>query len=66
VEPEETCIARQRYGIQVSAATDMRTTIEELLRIFFPIRLVQSGYKGSSVENRQPSSGVPSEELVQS
>jgi hypothetical protein len=30
-EPEETSIARQRLGKQVSAATDTKATIEELL-----------------------------------
>jgi hypothetical protein len=45
VEPEETYIAKQRFGKQFSAATDMQATIEELLGTMFSIRSVQSGYK---------------------
>jgi hypothetical protein len=44
VVPEETSITRQRFGKQVSAATDMQATTEELLGIF-SIRSMQSGYK---------------------
>jgi hypothetical protein len=43
VEPEETSIARQRLGKQVSEATE--ATIEELLGTMLSIRSVQSGYK---------------------
>jgi hypothetical protein len=45
VEPEETYIARQRLGKQVSAATGTQATIEELLGTMFSIRSVQGGYK---------------------
>jgi hypothetical protein len=45
VEPVETSIARQRFGKQVSVATDKRKTIEELLGTMFSIRSVQSGFK---------------------
>jgi hypothetical protein len=45
VEPEETSIAGQRLGKQVSAATDTQATIEQLLGIMFYIRSVQIGYK---------------------
>jgi hypothetical protein len=44
VEPEETSIDRQRFGTQVSAATDMQE-VDELLGTVFSIRSVQSGYK---------------------
>jgi hypothetical protein len=42
-EPDETSIARQRLGKQVSAATDTQETLEELLGTMFYIRCVQSG-----------------------
>jgi hypothetical protein len=45
VQPEESSIAIQRLGKQVSAATDTQATIEELLRTTFSVRSVQSGYK---------------------
>jgi hypothetical protein len=45
VEPEETSIARQRLGKQVSAATDMQATIEKLLGMVFSIKSKQSGCK---------------------
>jgi hypothetical protein len=45
VEPEETYNVRQRLSKQVSAATDMQATTEELLRTMFTIRSVPSGYK---------------------
>jgi hypothetical protein len=54
VEPEETSTTRQRLGKQVTAATDTEATIEELLGTMF------------SVENRQSSSGVPSEQSIES
>jgi hypothetical protein len=38
-------IARQRFGKQVSAATDTRATIEEFLGKIFSVRSVQSGYE---------------------
>jgi hypothetical protein len=66
VEPEETSIARQRLGKQVSAATDTQATIEELLGTIFSLLPVQSGYKEELVENRHSSSGVPSERLIES
>jgi hypothetical protein len=66
VDPEETSIARQMLGKYVSAATDAHAAIEELLGKMFTIRSVQSGYKKSSVENRQSSSRVPREQLVES
>jgi hypothetical protein len=66
VEPEEAFIARQLLGKQVSAATDTQGTIEEWFGTMSSIRSVQSGYKESSVENRQSSFGVPSEQLVES
>jgi hypothetical protein len=37
MEPEETSIARQRFGKQVSGATDMQATIEKLLGMMFSI-----------------------------
>jgi hypothetical protein len=46
VEPEETSTARQQLGKQVSLATDMEATTEELLGMMFSIRPMQSGYKG--------------------
>jgi hypothetical protein len=52
VEPEETSIARQRLGKQVSATMNRQATREELLETVFSIRPVQSLYK-SSPENRQ-------------
>jgi hypothetical protein len=45
VEPEETHIARQRLDKQISAATDTKATIEELLGMMFSIGSVPSGYK---------------------
>jgi hypothetical protein len=42
------------------------TKIVVLLGTVFYIRFVQSGYKEELVENRQSSSGVPSEQLVES
>lgn len=45
MEPEETSIARQRLGKQISAGTDTQATIEELFGTMFSIRSVQSGYK---------------------
>jgi hypothetical protein len=66
VEPEETSIARLRLGKQVSVATDTQIAIEELLGTMFSIRSVRSGYKEESVENWQSSSGVPSEQSVES
>jgi hypothetical protein len=44
VEPEETSIARQRTGKEVSAATDTQKTTEELPGMF-SIQSVQSGHK---------------------
>jgi hypothetical protein len=40
VEPEETAVTRQRFVKHVSAATDMRATIEELLETLFSMRSV--------------------------
>jgi hypothetical protein len=37
-----------------------------MLKRVFPIQSVQNGYKEELVDNRQSSSGVPSEELVES
>jgi hypothetical protein len=45
VEPEETSIARQRLGKEVSATTDTQAKIEELLRTMFSIHFMKSGYK---------------------
>jgi hypothetical protein len=45
VGPEETSIARQWIGKQVSAETDTQVTTEELLGTMFTIWSVQSGYK---------------------
>jgi hypothetical protein len=45
VDPEETSIARQRLGKQVTAATDTQATIEELWGTMFSVRFLQSGYK---------------------
>jgi hypothetical protein len=45
----ETSIAGQRFCKQVSAATDMQATIEEMLRTMFSVRSVRSSYKKSSV-----------------
>jgi hypothetical protein len=45
VEPEETSVARQRLGKQVSAATDKQATLEELLGMMFSIWSVQNGYE---------------------
>jgi hypothetical protein len=53
-------IDRQRFGRQVSAATDTQATIRELLEKMFSIRSVQSNYKegGGGVEylHRDPAS----------
>jgi hypothetical protein len=43
--PEETSIARQWLGKQVSAVTDTQATIEELLGMMFSIWYMQRGYK---------------------
>jgi hypothetical protein len=45
VEPEETSIATQRLGKQVSAANGTQATIEELLGTMSSIRSVLSAYK---------------------
>jgi hypothetical protein len=45
MELEETSIARQRLGKEVSAATDTQGTIEELLGTIFSVWSMQSGYK---------------------
>jgi hypothetical protein len=45
LEPEETSIARQRLGKQVSLAVDMQATIKEMLGTMFSIQSMQSGYK---------------------
>jgi hypothetical protein len=45
VESEETSIARQRLGKQVSVAADMQVTTEELLGTMFTIQSMQHGYK---------------------
>jgi hypothetical protein len=55
VEPEETSIARQRLDKEVSAATDTRVTIKELLGIIFSVRSVQSG-GGVEYFHRSPAS----------
>jgi hypothetical protein len=49
MEPEDTSIARQRLGKQISVAMDMQATIEELLVTMFSVRSVQMGYKRSEV-----------------
>jgi hypothetical protein len=41
VEPEETSIARQRFGKHGSAATNSQAAIEVLLETMFSIRAVQ-------------------------
>jgi hypothetical protein len=38
VEPEETSIARQQLGKQVSVATDMQATTEELMGTMFSVQ----------------------------
>jgi hypothetical protein len=45
VELEDTSIARQWLGKQISATTDMQATTNELLGTMFSIQSVQSGYK---------------------
>jgi hypothetical protein len=55
VEPEETSFARQLLSIQVSVARDTEATMEEFFGTTFYFLAVQSGYKESSVENRQSS-----------
>jgi hypothetical protein len=66
VEPEETSIARQRFHKKVSAATDTKATIEELLGTMFSIQSGKVVIKKSSVETSWSSSGVPNEQLVES
>jgi hypothetical protein len=66
VEQDETSIARQQLGKQVSAETNTPATIGLLLErcfLFGPCKVIM---KKSSIENRQSSSGVPSEQLVKS
>jgi hypothetical protein len=64
VEPMEMSVARQRLAKECFAATDMQATTKELMRTMFSIRSIWSGYKESSVENCQPISGAPREQLV--
>jgi hypothetical protein len=45
MEPEETYIARQRLGKQVSAATNTQAAIEELFGTVFSVRPLRSGNK---------------------
>jgi hypothetical protein len=45
VHPEETPIARQQLGKQISAARGTQETTEEFLRTTFYIPSVHSGYK---------------------
>jgi hypothetical protein len=45
VEPEETSIARKRFGKHVPFATNMQATIDILFETIFSIRSVQSVYK---------------------
>jgi hypothetical protein len=45
VDPEETSIATEQLGLQVSTATDTQPTTEELLGTIFSIRFVQNDYK---------------------
>jgi hypothetical protein len=66
VEPEKTSIARQQLGKEVSAEMDTQVTIEKLLGTMFSVRFVQSGYKEELVEKSQSSSGVPTEQSVES
>ena len=62
METEETSIARQQLGKQVSTAVDTQATIEDLLETMFSIRSVQNKYKrlqlriGSRVPEFQVSS----------
>jgi hypothetical protein len=51
VEPEETSIAGQRLGIEVSVATDMQATTEELLGMMFYVQSMQSGNKRRELVN---------------
>jgi hypothetical protein len=51
VELEETSIARQRLSTRVSAATDTKATIEELLRTMFSVRSMQNDNKGRELVN---------------
>jgi hypothetical protein len=45
MEPDGTSIARQRFGTQVSAATNTQATTEGLLGTMLSIRSVQRSYK---------------------
>jgi hypothetical protein len=45
VKLEETYIARQRLGKQVSSVGDTQITIEEWLGTMFSVRSVKNGYK---------------------
>jgi hypothetical protein len=55
-------VSKQRFGKHVSAATDTNATIGERCFLFGSCEVV---IKKSSAENRQSSSGVPSEQLVE-
>jgi hypothetical protein len=47
MEPEDTSIARQRLGKEVSTATDTQATVEDLLGTVFSVQPSQSGFKKS-------------------
>jgi hypothetical protein len=65
VEPVERYIGRQRVGKQVPGVY-MHATIEELWEKYFLFGPCRVFIKKSSIENHQSSSGVPSEQLVES
>jgi hypothetical protein len=64
VEPEEMSFARQRLGKQVSESKDTQVTIEELWERCFLFGTCKVIINKISVENRQSSFRVPSEQLV--
>jgi hypothetical protein len=51
VGSDETSTARQQLGTQVSTATNMQVTIEELLGMMFSVRSMLSGHKGMELLN---------------
>jgi hypothetical protein len=59
VESEETSIARQRFGKQVSSATDTQATTEELLGTTFSVRSMQYGYKKKGASELECSGSTP-------
>jgi hypothetical protein len=53
-------------GFLSKGSINMPTIVGVLLKTVFSVRSVRSGYKEELVENRQSSSGVPCEQLVES